>query len=318
MSEFQIIKNYFDFEQQLSNLVVKSIGDDCAILDIPKNKQLVTSTDTLVSGVHFFEDVNPADLAYKALAVNVSDLIAMGAKPLAFTLSITIPEINSAWLQSFSQSLQQASNGFAINLIGGDTTQGPLAFSINVMGLVKKDRAILRSNAKIDDDIWVTGFLGSARGALKLHGKISLKNDEQSIWQSLIRPDIPYQFCKKLSKFASSAIDVSDGLLADLGHIIVQSKLGAKIIVETLPIQENLIALEGIDQGRQMALAGGDDYQVCFTADKEHRQKILKRAKKTNTPVTRIGKIIQQGYNILLDGEAYPITENSWQHFKAE
>lgn len=318
MAEFQIIKNYFDFEQQLSNSVVKSIGDDCAILEIPKNKQLVTSTDTLVAGVHFFKDVEPAELAYKALAVNVSDLLAMGAKPLAFTLAITLPEINSAWLQQFTQSLQQSSEHFDINLIGGDTTQGPLAISINAMGLVKKDRAILRSSANIDDDIWVTGYLGSARSALKLHGKESLNNDEQALWQSLIRPNLPLKFCKKLGKFANSSIDLSDGLLADLGHIIVQSKLGAELIVEALPIHESLIEVDGIEQARQNALAGGDDYQVCFTADRKHRQKIIKRAEKTNTPVTRIGRIIQQGYKVLLDGEAYPITENSWQHFKTE
>ncbi|NVJ67350.1 MAG: thiamine-phosphate kinase [Gammaproteobacteria bacterium] len=318
MAEFQIIKNYFDFEQKLSNSIVKSIGDDCAILDIPKNKQLVTSTDTLVAGVHFFDDVSSQDLAYKALAVNVSDLLAMGAKPLAFTLAITLPEINHDWLRTFSESLQQAANDFSINLVGGDTTQGPFSISITVMGLVKKGKAILRNGAKLGDDIWVTGSLGSARSALKLHGKSNLNYSEKVLWQALIKPEIPTKFSRKLAKFATSAIDISDGLLADLGHIMVQSQLGAQLIVEALPLQKSLIDTVGIESARQLALAGGDDYQLCFTANRKHRQRVLKHANKTSTQVTRIGKIIEHGYEILLEGETYPITENSWQHFKSE
>lgn len=318
MAEFKIIKDYFDFEQKLSKSVIKSIGDDCAILDIPSNKQLVTSTDTLVAGVHFFEDVSPEYLAYKALAVNVSDLLAMGAKPLAFTLAITLPEIDKIWLEAFTKALRNASESFGINLIGGDTTQGPLSISINVMGLVKKHKAVLRSNAKLNDDIWVTGILGSARSALKLHGKTDLDDCQQQLWQQLIRPSLPVDFAKKLRKFATAAIDVSDGLLADLGHIMVQSKVGAELIVETLPLQEALIEFEGLEQARQFALNGGDDYQLCFTAPKRYRDKIQRYAEKTQTQVTRIGKIIEQGYSILLDGEPYPITENSWQHFSTE
>ncbi len=318
MAEFDIIKKHFDFEQEYSQSVVKSIGDDCAILDIPKNKQLVTSTDTLVAGVHFFDDVSPADLAYKALAVNVSDLLAMGAKPLAYTLAISLPETDKQWLKAFSQSLQKASQHFAINLIGGDTTQGPLSITLNVMGLVKKGKALCRDAAELGDDIWLTGALGSARSALKLHGKKLLSDDEQFLWQSLIRPNLPFKFAKKLPKFANSAIDLSDGLLADLGHIMVQSRLGAKLVVETLPIAEALIEVEGLEQARQFALAGGDDYQLCFTANKKYRKLIEKRANKTDTQVTRVGEIIEQGYEVLLNGEAYSITENSWQHFKSQ
>lgn len=318
MAEFKIIKDYFDFEQNFSKSVIKSIGDDCAILDIPANKQLVTSTDTLVSGVHFFSDVSPQDLAYKALAVNVSDLLAMGAKPLAFTLSITLPETKRDWLVSFSSGLKSAAEKFSINLVGGDTTQGPLSITINVMGTVKKHKAVLRSNAKINDDIWVTGSLGSARSALKLDGNNDLDDCQQQLWQQLIQPSLPFEFAKKLRKFSNSAIDISDGLLADLGHIMTQSKLGAEIIVETLPLQEELIEFEGLEQARQFALNGGDDYQLCFTAPKKYREKILRHADKTTTQVTRIGKMIEQGYSIQLDGEPYPITENSWQHFSTE
>lgn len=318
MAEFQIIKDYFDFEQSYSDSVVQSIGDDCAILDIPKGKQLATSSDTLVAGVHFFEDVCPQDLAYKALAVNVSDLLAMGAKPLAFTLAITLPKVENDWLKAFTNSLKQTAEKFSINLVGGDTTQGPLSISITAMGLVKKDKAVLRSGAQFEDDIWVTGFLGSARSALKLHGKAQLNQEEQQLWNSLVRPEIPYQFSKQLAKYATAAIDLSDGLLADLGHIMVQSQLGAELIVEALPVHESLIEVEGIESARQFALAGGDDYQLCFTANRKDREKILVQAEKKQIRVSRIGKIIEQGYRILLDGETFPITENSWQHFKNE
>ncbi len=317
MAEFNLIQNYFNFEQDLSKSVVKAIGDDCAILDIPKGRQLVTSTDTLISGVHFFDNIDPADLAYKALAVNVSDLLAMGAKPLAFTLAISLPGINASWLEAFSQSLQQAAQNFSINLIGGDTTQGSLSITITVYGTLKKGKAVLRNGAQLGDDIWVTSTLGSARSALKLHNKDSLSDEQKLLWQKLIRPQIPFKFAKRLNKFATAAIDLSDGLLADLGHIMVQSQLGARLMVETLPLEEALIEQEGIGQARQYALAGGDDYQLCFTAHKKYRKKILYHAEKTQTQVTRIGKIIEQGYQVLLNGEPLAITENSWQHFQA-
>ncbi|WP_251359038.1 thiamine-phosphate kinase [Kangiella sp. TOML190] len=318
MTEFEVIQKFFNFEQKLSKSIIQSIGDDCAVLDIPNNRQLVTSTDTLVSGVHFFADASPQQIAYKALAANVSDLLAMGAKPLAFTLAMSLPEIDPDWLKAFSQELQAQAKHYRINLIGGDTTRGALSITISVLGLVKKGRAVSRSQAQIADDIWVTGNLGAARAALKLHKKAQLNADEQQLWLALTRPQLAASFARKLAKFATAAIDVSDGLLADLGHILVQSKVGASIDVEALPLSESLINHLSLEAARQSALAGGDDYQLCFTANKKHRAKILTQTQKTQTQVTRVGIICAQGLNVLLNGEPYPITENSWQHFNRD
>ncbi|MRX28676.1 thiamine-phosphate kinase [Kangiella sp. HZ709] len=318
MAEFNIIQQYFNFEQKASESIVKAIGDDCAILEIPKSKQLVTSVDTLVAGVHFYADVSPRDLAYKALAVNVSDLLAMGANPLAYTLAITLPENDKAWLEAFSQSLKDTSEKFSINLIGGDTTQGPLSISIQVFGLVTKHKAVLRSGAQVYDDVWITGTLGSARTALDVNHRQDLNEFESSLWNKLVRPEIPYHFAKKkFSKFASAAIDISDGLYADLSHILNQSQLGAEVMIEALPLDEALIEVAGIEQARQFALNGGDDYQLCFTAHKDYRNKIHRHADKTNTRVTRIGKITAEknSLKVLLNKDDYEINQASWQHF---
>lgn len=320
MTEFEIIKRYFSFssgvaEKKSSKTIVESVGDDCAIIRVPKKHHLATSIDTFLEGRHFFEETNPADIAYKALTVNVSDLLAMGAKPLGFTLALSMPNVDASWLESFSHSLQATSELYQIPLIGGDTTRGPLSISVSAFGAVKKDKAVKRIGAKIGDDIWVTGSLGLGNAALNLHQKTSLSNFEQELWQHLLRPTIPFQFARKLSRYASAAIDVSDGLLADLEHITVASQVGAQIDVEVLPLSESLIEVVGLDGARQKALIGGDDYQLCFTAPKNKRDKIVSRANKTHTQVTRIGNIVERGLCPLLDGEPYPVTESGWQHF---
>lgn len=318
MTEFEIINRYFSFSKKRddnSKTIVESVGDDCAIICLPKKHHLVTSIDTLLEGRHFFPGTHAADIAYKALTVNVSDLLAMGAKPLGFTLALSLPEVDAAWLESFSQSLQKTSELYNIPLIGGDTTRGSLSITVSAFGAVKKDKAVKRSQAKIDDDIWVTGALGLGNAALSLHQKSSLSDFEQELWQHLLRPIIPFQFARKLSSYAHAAIDISDGLLADLGHIIVASKVGAQIDVEALPLSESLIEVEGLESARQKALIGGDDYQLCFTAAEKKRDKILSYANKNKTQITRIGKIVDSGLRPLLDGELYPITECGWRHF---
>ncbi|NVK21298.1 MAG: thiamine-phosphate kinase [Kangiellaceae bacterium] len=326
MAEFEVIDKYFNFGHSgfnTSKRVIKSIGDDCAILDVPKKSKLVTSTDTLIEGVHFFSDVAAADLAYKALAVNVSDLAAMGAKPLAFTLAITLPETDSSWLSEFSRSLKQASKQFDIPLVGGDTTQGynaqsGISITISVFGTVKKEKVLLRDTAKQDQDIWITGYLGNAAAALALHGKERLNEQQKYLWQQLVKPSINHKFSRKLTKYCQCAIDVSDGLLADLGHIIVQSKVGAKVNVEALPLSDALIDEVGIEEARQYALTGGDDYQLCFVADRKWRNSIHNLAERYDVSVSRIGKIVEQGMHIILEDKPLAITKNSWQHFKKQ
>ncbi|ACV25896.1 thiamine-phosphate kinase [Kangiella koreensis] len=321
MKEFELIKEYFSFSQSKSDTVVEGIGDDCAVLSVPDKRQLVTSVDTLVDGVHFFSDSDPADIAYKSLAVNVSDLAAMGAKPLGFTLAIALPKVDEVWLKSFSKGLQEASADFEIPLIGGDTTQGPLTITVNVLGSVKADKAMLRKSAQLDDDIWVTGYVGDAAAALGLHGKAQssdLNEAESYLLQRLLRPNPPITFATKLAKLAHAAIDISDGLLADLGHILEQSQCSAKIKVGSLPLSEQLIQCVGLEQAREFALNGGDDYELCFTAKHSMRNKILNLAEDFQVNVHRIGTIVEQsdeGVFLMLDGKPYQPKRKGWQHF---
>jgi len=348
MAEFDLIERYFNFSSvsperknspELTNSpepseqnddstskqnnkkprVIKGIGDDCAIFDIPEKYHLVTSTDTLVDGVHFFSDLSPDSIAHKALAANVSDLAAMGAKPLAFTLSISLPDFNESWLEGFSRGLKQASKQFKVPLVGGDTTQGPLNINITAYGTVKKGRVLKSDNAKVGDDIWVTGYLGEAAAALELHKKYqcnqSFSDAESSLWTALTKPAPPLKFANKLSKISNCGLDISDGLMADLGHILKQSDCGALIDVGSLPLSESLIEVVGIEQARQYALNGGDDYQLCFTANSKVRNKILNVAERFSVPVTRLGQIIDSGLRVELDKKPYKTDRTSWQHF---
>ncbi|AKE52822.1 thiamine-phosphate kinase [Kangiella geojedonensis] len=342
MAEFDLIKQYFtfeyDFDQNLKGnidaeqassksskntakpRVVKGVGDDCAVFDIPNNYQLVTSTDTLVDGVHFFSKLPPELIAHKALAANVSDLAAMGAKPLAFTLSISLPEINEHWLASFSKGLQKVSKLFKIPLVGGDTTQGPLNINITAYGVVKKGRLLERNQAVSGDDIWVTGYLGEAAAALELEKKAlgsrnNLTDAEQVLWSALTQPIPPLKFARKLTKLSCCGLDISDGLAADLGHVLSQSQCGAKIFVESLPLSDALVNSVGIDQARQYAVNGGDDYELCFTALSNVRNKVLNLAEQCGVNVTRIGKIIGSGLELTLYGQPFQSSRSSWQHF---
>ncbi|WP_223670919.1 thiamine-phosphate kinase [Kangiella shandongensis] len=329
MAEFDLIERYFNFHYDFSSssannsnrpVVVKGIGDDCAIFDIPNNYQLVTSTDTLVDGVHFFSELQPELIAYKALAANVSDLVAMGAKPLAFTLSITLPEVSEDWLAGFSQGLKEASKLFKIPLVGGDTTQGPLTINITASGTVKNGRLLQRNKAQVGDDIWVTGYLGEAAAALQLAdkalpGKQELTDAEQMLWQALTTPQLPLKFARKLTKFAQCGLDISDGLMADLGHILQQSQCGAVVDAEFLPVSAALVEVVGLEQARQFALNGGDDYQLCFTTNNQYRNKVLNLAERYDVNATRIGRITKEGLTVEFDGAPFEATRTSWQHF---
>ena len=338
MAEFDLIERYFNFHYDFSSdlaktssknsnkpQVVKGIGDDCAIFEIPEKHQLVTSTDTLVDGVHFFSDLQPDLIAHKALAANVSDLAAMGAKPLAFTLSISLPDVSEDWLKGFSEGLKRASELFKVPLVGGDTTQGPLNINITAYGSVKKGRLLLRDKAQINDDIWVTGFLGEAAAALDLEdkaleskalsGQKKLTDAEQALWNALTQPIPPLTFARKLTKLSSCGLDISDGLMADLGHILKKSECGATVMVESLPVSDALVEVVGMEQAQQFALNGGDDYQLCFTTSSKHRNKVLNLAEKHGVNVSRVGSIQPEDVSIQLHGKPFTSNRASWQHF---
>ena len=276
IGEFELIRKYFA-RPELSGEQGKyadglvGIGDDCALLTIPQGMQLAQSLDTLVETVHFPADCDPFQLGYRALAVNLSDLAAMGAEPHSFTLGLTLPSVNEVWLKRFSDGLSRLAQQSGIALVGGDTTRGPTALSLQVQGLVPKGQALRRNGANPGDLICVTGSLGDAAGALPyvLSGKKLGACEDDSIRYLLTRFWFPTprlyagQWLRK--KGASAAIDISDGLLGDLGHILEASNVGAQIDPEIVPRSATLSRQHEKDQAINLALNGGDDYELCFT-----------------------------------------------------
>jgi len=276
-SEFQLIQSFFAAPEQVSRPdLILGIGDDCAIVAPREQSNLAFSIDTLISGIHFPDDTPPEAIAYKALAVNLSDLAAMGAEPAWFTLSLTLPEVNDnisreQWLEKFSQSLFSLARDHHIQLIGGDTTRGPLSVTIQVCGYLDKHSAMQRSGAKPEDVIVVSGALGAASIGLEIALK---KNDEQysclsrhDKQQALDALNYPQARVKEglsLQKIAHSAIDLSDGLISDLGHILKASDVGAELLLEKIPLAASLACLDR-KAAWEKALTGGDDYELCFT-----------------------------------------------------
>ena len=295
MGEFDLIARYFTRPVRRAAL---GVGDDCALLAPAPGMQLAVSSDMLVQGRHFFADVDPERLGHKALAVNLSDLAACGARPLAFTLALALPRVDAPWLEAFSRGLLALADGHGCELVGGDTTQGPLNICITVFGEVPTGQALLRSGARPGDDIYVSGTLGDARLALEaLLGHIALPAEVlDRTRQRLERPTPRVALGQALRGIASSALDVSDGLLGDLNHILHASHVGASIEVATT---RPLLAASHHPLLRAMAssridactLAGGDDYELCFTAPHAQRSAVAAASQASATPVTRIGTI---------------------------
>jgi thiamine-monophosphate kinase len=318
LSEFELIARYFDRPQAPDNVVKLGVGDDCALLAPPPGQTLAISTDMLVEGRHFFAGADPEKLGHKALAVNLSDLAAMGAKPMAFTLALSLPSADENWLAGFARGLFALADAEGIRLIGGDTTRGPLNLCITVMGSVSVDEALRRDAAKNGDDLWVSGTLGDARLALEvLQGKLTLTPALLSLAEErLHRPTPRCALGMALRGIAHAAIDVSDGLLGDLGHLLARSQLGAEIDAASLPAGPAL-SQQPADKQTDYMLNGGDDYELCFTAPPEQRDAVLSAAASVNTPVTRIGRLkLGVGIQILdTAGKSLPFTSQSFDHF---
>lgn len=257
--EFSLIARYFDRVKSARFDVETGIGDDCALLNLPEKQTLAISTDTLVSGIHFLPDIDPADLAYKALAVNVSDLAAMGADPAWLTLALTLPSVDEAWLQAFSDSLFEQLDYYDMQLIGGDTTKGPLSMTLGIHGYVPVGRALKRSGAKPGDWIYVTGTPGdSAAGLAILQNRLTVSDETDSAYlvQRHLRPTPRILQGQALRDLASSAIDLSDGLVSDLGHILKASECGARIDLDVLPYSEAMQRHVDGEQAMRWALSG--------------------------------------------------------------
>lgn len=325
MGEFDLIARYF--ERPVRHAVL-GVGDDCALLAPTPGMQLAVSSDMLVEGRHFFAGTDPERLGHKALAVNLSDLAASGARPLACTLALALPHIDAAWLDPFARGLLALADAHGCELVGGDTTQGPLNLCITVLGEVPTGQALLRSGAQVGDDLYVSGTLGDARLALEaLQGRITLAPDILAATRQRLEAPTPrVALGQALRGVAHSAIDISDGLLGDLGHILRASGVGAcidtSITIDLLAASAGCISATGqfdaklsTELRHQCTLAGGDDYELAFTAPVARRADVAAAALASATPVTRIGHIEAAPGLRLTDAHGQPVAQQPYASF---
>ena len=319
MNEFELIRDYFARQPVRRADVVVGIGDDAAVLDPPAGCQLVVSTDMLVSGVHFPESTAPAAVGYKALAVNLSDLAAMGASPAWFTLNLSLPSADSGWLEGFCAGLFGLAGPFGLQLVGVDTTRGPLTVGIQIAGFVPRGQALLRSGARPGDSVYVTGWLGDAAlGLMCLRQELRLPEAERDqVIQRLERPVPRVHEGEMLRGLASACIDISDGLVADLGHVLEASGAGASIELAALPLSSVYQAVRA-QVGWNPAVARGDDYELCFTLPAQRQSVLEAQAARFGCGLRRIGVIEAQPGLRLMEpsGSVYRPDRQGFDHFR--
>jgi len=317
-SEFDLIARYFSRPAPTASL---GVGDDAALIRVTPGMELAVSADMLVSGRHFFPDVDPVRLGHKSLAVNLSDLAAMGAVPRWALLALALPEADEAWLAGFAAGFFALADRFGVELVGGDTTGGPLNISVTIMGEVQAGRALRRDGARPGDDIWVSGELGGAALAVRhALGQVSLAPDEEAHCRDRLEmPEPRVALGLALQGIAHAAIDVSDGLAADLGHILERSASGAEIALDSLPAAAPVASRLPDERALSCLLAGGDDYELCFTAAPERRSDVLSAARQVGLQVSRIGRMVgRPGLRVLgPDGVPIDLEVTGFDHFSA-
>ena len=319
LGEFDLIGRFFTRPARRHPL---GVGDDCALLQPAPGMQLAVTSDMLVEGRHFLSSVDPGRLGHKALAVNLSDLAACGAQPLAFTLALALPQVDEAWLEGFAGGLFALAEAHGCELVGGDTTRGPLNICITAFGEVPAGQALLRSGARAGEDLWVSGTLGDARLALEaFRGRLSLP---QAVFEAarlrMERPEPRVALGLALRGLASAAIDVSDGLLGDLGHVLRRSGVGATVQADwALPLLAAVGQGAGLEAPwvEELVLAGGDDYELAFTAPPERRDAVAAAGAAAGVPVTRIGRIDAEPGLRVLGSDGQPLARRfaSFDHF---
>lgn len=316
LGEFELIERFFTREVKRATL---GIGDDCALVAPGPGMQLAVSSDMLVEGRHFLSTVAPEWLGHKALAVNLSDLAACGAAPLAFTLALAVPRAEESFLEGFARGLFALAEAHGIELVGGDTTQGPLNVCITVFGEVPAGAALLRSGARPGDDLYVSGTVGDARLALEVfRGACVLDGDAfERVRRAMERPQPRVALGLALRGIATSAIDVSDGLLGDLGHVLRRSGVGARVDADAVPRSADLRGLPP-ERQREITLAGGDDYELVFSAAPRDAARVAAAASKAGVAVTRFGRIEAEPGLRLVDAAGAPIDARygSFDHFR--
>jgi thiamine-monophosphate kinase len=308
VDEFELIRRYF-LRQIKSPVVATGIGDDGAVLRPPAGKELVSVIDTMVAGVHFPKTVDAADIGYRVVAINLSDIAAMGATPRWMTLALTLPDARADWLECFADGLHEAAGEWGVQLVGGDTTRGDeLVVSVQMTGDVEPGKAIHRSGAQLGDTIWVTGTLGDAAAGLK---QLSGGSQDAFLVSRFTRPTARVSVGAALSGLANAAIDISDGLVADLSKILEASGVAAEIDINCLPLSESLREAEGREQALRFAMSGGDDYELCFTMPSDQEPPDVTCA------MTRIGRITD-GTNLVCrdQGAVVPFDDSGYRHFQ--
>lgn len=322
LSEFDLIKQYFQRQRASRPGTVLGIGDDCALLQPAPGRQLAISSDMLVEGRHFFAGADARMLGHKSLAVNLSDLAAMGARPAAFTLALALPEANRDWLAGFSEGLFALADAFDCELIGGDTTRGPLTICITIFGDLAPGQALRRAAAQAGDDVWISGTLGDARLALGAYWNEQVLTPAElaSAAPRMHMPTPRVALGRLLAEggLAHAALDISDGLIGDLGHILSASGVGATLDADALPAGP-VLATQDRSLRRRFTVAGGDDYELCFTAAPDQREAILAAGVACSTPVTRVGTIDAAPGLRWTDahGAALDLGVRAWDHFTA-
>jgi len=310
VSEFSLIKQFFTRPAKNKQTQL-SVGDDCALLSVPEGYELAVTTDTMVENVHFFSDVNPEQLGHKLLAVNLSDLASMGARPIAVTLALTLPNVDEKWLYSFSKGLFALADAYGVDLVGGDTTAGPLTLSVQAMGLVKSGEALKRSHAKVGDLIYVTGSLGDAGLGLKFEQGYLVDNPS-NILRQFNEPEPRVNEGLGLAEIAHACVDISDGLAADLGHVLDASNVGAVLNYEALPLSDDVIAYIKQTNDWMMPLVAGEDYELCFTICPENVAKLSQKYHCVGVIESR------KGLRLSRLGDVSDLIVQGFDHFKRD
>ena len=309
MNEFDLVREYFTWPIKDSSVSL-GVGDDAALFSLEQGYQLVTTTDTLTEGVHFSSSTSAKDIAHKSLAVNLSDIAAMGAMAKYFTLAIALPKIDQSWLQEFSDSLRKLSMHYKLSLIGGDTTKGPLTITITMIGIVESSKALTRSGARPGDGVYVSGTIGDAGFCFwKLNNDLVPSNQEL---KRLNCPTPRVELGLALKNLANSCIDISDGLEQDLSHILQASSVGAIIEVKKIPIGGMLLSHILDTNNWSIPLCGGDDYELCFTVPESNQEALKKVSESCKVNITRIG-VIRESLGLKVKG--YDAPRKSYQHF---
>lgn len=318
--EFELIERYFTYPAPGA---VLGVGDDAALLRVERGMDIAVSTDMLVCGRHFFPDADPLRLGHKALAVNLSDMAAMGATPRWVTLSVALPRIDAAWVRSFMRGFMRLARRHGTDLVGGDTTRGPLTLCVQIMGVVPAGSALRRDGARAGDDVWVSGTLGDAALAVAAANKqVRLSPGERErVARRLDLPTPRLALGQALRGIARSAIDISDGLVGDLGHICERSRLAAEVDLERVPASTIVQRCGNVRLARNAMLSGGDDYELCFTAPPAARTDVEQAARSVRVRVRRIGRMKKAGADgaqvtVLSSGRPLKLARAGYDHFR--